>query len=298
MKRKEEAGKEPMEREGTVTKIISSQYTVQTPDGPVTAVPAGKLRRDRKPVVGDHVTVSRIQDSWRIEQIHPRQNELLRPRVANVDQALVVTSCKDPDFSQRLLDRLLFLTELSNIRPVILLTKTDLVDPGELEQLRRLLDLYAACGYTVLESCPGSGDEQLAALLKGRISVLCGQSGAGKSSLLNRLNPSFHLRTQEISKALGRGKHTTRHCELHEVAKGLVADTPGFSSLDFSRMDLSGLDRKLTAFSPWTGQCRFADCRHINEPDCAIKQAVDAGRIPQGLYDDYKFLKQEEQNRR
>ena len=101
-----------MEREGTVTKIISSQYTVQTPDGPVTAVPAGKLRRDRKPVVGDHVTVSRIQDSWRIEKIHPRQNELLRPRVANVDQALVVTSCKDPDFSQRLLDRLLFLTEL------------------------------------------------------------------------------------------------------------------------------------------------------------------------------------------
>jgi len=262
------------------------------------AVPAGKLRRDRKPVVGDHVTVSRIQDSWRIEKIHPRHNELLRPRVANVDQALVVTSCKDPDFSQRLLDRLLFLTELSNIRPVILLTKTDLVDPVELEQIRGLLDLYAACGYTVLESCPGSGDEQLAALLKGRISVLCGQSGAGKSSLLNRLDPSFHLRTQEISKALGRGKHTTRHCELHEVAKGLVADTPGFSSLDFSRIDLSGLDRKLTAFSPWTGQCRFADCRHINEPDCAIKQAVDAGRIPQGLYDDYKFIRQEEHNRR
>ncbi len=128
--------------------------------------------------------------------------------------------------------------------------------------------------------------------------MLCGQSGAGKSSLLNRLDPAFQLRTQEISKALGRGKHTTRHCELHEVAGGLVADTPGFSSLDFTRLDLSELDRKITAFAPWIGECRFSDCRHVNEPDCAVKAAVSEGKIPQSLYEDYKYLRQEETNRR
>lgn len=287
-----------MEQDGTVIKIISSQYTVQTALGQITAVPAGKLRRDRKPVVGDHVRVSQVQDSWRIEEIAPRTNELLRPRTANVDQALVVTSCKDPDFSPRLLDRLLFLVELANVRPVILLTKTDLVPSEELASIRSLLEEYRRSGYQVLESCPGSGDEELASILKGRTSVLCGQSGAGKSSLLNRLDPAFQLRTQEISKALGRGKHTTRHCELHEVAGGLVADTPGFSSLDFTRLDLSELDRQITAFAPWIGECRFSDCRHVNEPDCAVKAAVSEGKIPQSLYEDYKYLRQEETNRR
>lgn len=287
-----------MSHSGTVIKIISSQYTVATEEGIITAVAAGKLRKDRKPVVGDQVIVEQVQDSWRIEKISPRRNELLRPRVANVDQALVVTSCKDPDFSPRLLDRLLFLVELADVKPVILLTKTDLVSSGRLQEIRELLDKYRDCGLTVLESCPGSSDDELAKILKGNISVLCGQSGAGKSSLLNRLDPDFHLRTQEISKALGRGKHTTRHCELHHVAGGLVADTPGFSSLDFSRLDLSRLDKKITAFRPWLGQCRFSDCRHVNEPDCAIKQAVAEGRIPEILYEDYKLLRQEELNRR
>lgn len=188
--------------------------------------------------------------------------------------------------------------ELANVRPVILLTKTDLVPSKELASIRSLLEEYRRSGYQVLESCPGSGDEELASILKGRTSVLCGQSGAGKSSLLNRLDPAFQLRTQEISKALGRGKHTTRHCELHEVAGGLVADTPGFSSLDFTRLDLSELDRKITAFAPWIGECRFSDCRHVNEPDCAVKAAVSEGKIPQSLYEDYKYLRQEETNRR
>ena len=147
-------------------------------------------------------------------------------------------------------------------------------------------------------SYPGSDDQALKAVLKDKVSVLCGQSGAGKSSLLNRLDPSFQLQTQEISKALGRGKHTTRYSALHEVAGGLVADTPGFSSLDFSNFDLKHLDAHLKAFAPYIGSCRFADCNHINEPDCHVKLAVEEGKIPLAYYEDYKALKEESLNRK
>lgn len=282
---------------GTVIKIISNQYTLQTDRGQVTAVPAGKLRKDRKPAVGDHVMFDQVDDTCRIQSIEPRRNMLLRPAVANVDQALVVTSCKDPDYSPRLMDRLLILSELANVEPVILLTKGDLVSENRLTEIREQLQEYAASGYRVFESWPGTNDDLLADLLKDRITVLCGQSGAGKSSLLNRLEPDFHLQTQEISKALGRGRHTTRHCELHTVGDGLVADTPGFSSLDFSRLDVSDLDKKIHAFSPYIGHCRFADCRHLNEPDCAVKEAVEQGKIPKLLYEDYRVIREEERKR-
>ena len=125
------------------------------------------------------------------------------------------------------------------------------------------------------------------------MSVLCGQSGAGKSSLLNRLNPDFELQTQAISKALGRGKHTIRYCQLHHVCDGLVADTPGFSSLDFTRLDTSHLDACILDFKPYIHTCRFKDCRHLNEPDCKIKEAVENGQINPSVYEDYKNIMEE-----
>ena len=285
-------------KQGTIIKIISNQYTIENEEEKVVAAPRGKMRRSKAPMVGDHVEYEKVQDSYRILKILPRKNQLLRPTVANVDQALVVTSCKDPDFSERLLNRLLFVVELSNVEPIICITKWDLASEQERKTIEAYLAILKNCGYMIVYSYPGSDDQALKAVLKDKVSVLCGQSGAGKSSLLNRLDPSFQLQTQEISKALGRGKHTTRYSELHEVAGGLVADTPGFSSLDFSNFDLKHLDAHLKAFAPYIGSCRFADCNHINEPDCHVKLAVEEGKIPLAYYEDYKALKEESLNRK
>lgn len=279
--------------QGRIIRIISNQYTIDTGTEEILAVPRGKMRRQDKPVVGDRVLFSKVEDTYRLDSVEPRDNRLLRPAVANVDQALIVTSCKDPDFSEHLLNRLIFLVSMGKTEPVICITKWDLLTPNEQNALQTVLDSYAADGYTIVKTYPGSEDEELRAVLKDKVSVLCGQSGAGKSSLLNRLEPSFTLQTQEISKALGRGKHTTRHCQLHPVAGGLVADTPGFSSLDFSRMNVDELKEVILDFAPYAGQCRFSDCNHIHEPDCAIKQAVEEGKICRSIYEDYKQIMEE-----
>lgn len=287
-------------KQGRIIKVISNQYTILDEDGRLlTASPRGRMRRGKKPLTGDLVFFEEIEGSVRIDSFAPRKNELLRPAVVNVDQALIVTSAKDPDFSPRLLNRLIFLVVLCDIRPVIVITKSDLLSDSEKQTLYAQVEPYARAGYTVVYSDPQSGDDALRAVLKDKISVLCGQSGAGKSSLLNRLEPHFELQTQEISKALGRGRHTTRHCELHEAAGGLIADTPGFSSLDFSLMDLSDLDRRIPDFQPWLEEgCRFSDCRHLNEPDCCIKQHVQSGDINPLIYEDYKILMEEYLNRK
>ncbi len=277
-------------KQGTITKIISNHYTIENEQESVVAIPRGKMRRQTAPVVGDRVEYEQVQDSYRIVKVRPRKNRLLRPAIANVDQALIVTSCKDPDFSIHLLNRLLILVSLSDVEPVVCLTKWDLASPAERDRIEAQLAGLQACGYDVLKTYPGSDDTRLREALAGKESVLCGQSGAGKSSLLNRLDPGFQLQTQEISKALGRGKHTTRFCQLHAVANGWVADTPGFSSLDFTLLDKTNLDRKIKAFAPYVGACRFSDCRHLNEPDCALKQAVEEGKVPLALYEDYKAI--------
>lgn len=288
-----------MMKQGRIIKNISNQYTIYCGGRLYVAIPRGKMRKGKPPLVGDLVNFEEIEDSVRIDSILPRKNHLLRPAVCNVDQALIVTSLKDPDFSEHLLNRLIFLVLLCDIEPVICITKSDLVSEEEMEKIETILDWYRKAGYRIFFSHPGSDDEELRELLSGKISVLCGQSGAGKSSLLNRLDPSFKLHTQQISKALGRGKHTTRHCELHPVADGLVADTPGFSSLDFSRMDVSSLDKRIPDFKKQLEKgCRFADCIHVDEPDCAIKEGVQGALINPVLYEDYCQIRREEKNRR
>lgn len=270
-----------------IIKIISNQYTIQDHDLIRVAAVRGKQRLKFKPAVGDIVNYEEKDDQTVIMDVKPRINQMLRPFVANVDQALIVTSMKDPDYSEHLLNRLLFLSLLADITPRIVVTKSDMTDEAERKRIEKDLEWYQKAGIDVFYSHPGSDDELLEQMLKGKVSVLCGQSGAGKSSLLNRLDPEFRLRTQEISKALGRGKHTTRHCELHPVAGGLVADTPGFSSLDFSRLDVSDLDRRIPDFQQSLGECRFADCRHLKEPGCAVKTALDEGKINPSVYQDY-----------
>lgn len=286
-------------KQGRIIKVISNQYTIFSEGSLYMAHPRGRMRKGDKPLVGDVVNFEEIEDSVRIDSILPRRNVLLRPSVCNVDQALIVTSLKDPDFSPRLLNRLIFLVVLCNIEPVICITKADLLDETQRAEVEKELDWYRKAGYRMFYSNPGSNDDELRENLEGKITVLCGQSGAGKSSLLNRLDPTFKLHTQEISKALGRGKHTTRHCELHPVAGGLVADTPGFSSLDFTRMDVEHLDELLVDFKPYLEEgCRFADCIHVDEPDCIIKENVKAGNINPTLYEDYCMIMREFKNRK
>ncbi len=268
-----------------ILKIVSKDYRLELEDGSIVdGMLQGKVRLQMTPAAGDFAETVNTDGRWMVKKILPRRNHLIRPFVANVDQALIVMSVHDPEFSDVLIDRLCFLIVHAGIEPVLIVTKCDLgLDPETEKRIRE----YENGPVRVIRTARDTLDESLKDLLSGKISVLTGQSGAGKSTLLNKLDPSFCLKTQEISKALGRGKHTTRHNELHPVAGGYVADTPGFSSLDFSRMSVEDLYSSVLEFRPYLGKCRFNDCIHENEPGCAVKEAVEQGLIPETRYRNY-----------
>ena len=279
-----------------IVKIVSKEYTLLTDQNErVRAVLMGKVRRQDAPAAGDLVEAQIVHGQYVIQKILPRRNRLYRPYVANVDQAIIVMSVVDPDFSTALIDRLCMLIRHAGIQPLLCVTKCDL---GISEETEARIREYENGPMTVIRTAKGTLDPSLAEVLEGKISVLTGQSGAGKSTLLNELDPTFHLATQEISKALGRGKHTTRHNELHPVAGGLVADTPGFSSLDFSRINARELGEDVMEFEPYIGQCRFNDCVHQNEPGCAVKEAVKKKKIPLIRYQNYLSILEMIQQRR
>lgn len=281
---------------GRIMKIVSRQYTLLDENGEKhDAILMGKVRRQDVPAAGDLAEAEYVNGRWVIQKILPRRNRLIRPSCANIDQALIVMSVKDPDFSPALVDRISMLIMKADITPVLIITKCDLGIPDETEEMIRE---YENGPMKVIRTAKNEASDEVAAILEGKISVLTGQSGAGKSTLLNTLEPSFHLATQEISKALGRGKHTTRHNELHSVAGGLVADTPGFSSLDFSHVSASELGSCVPDFIPYLGKCRFNDCIHQNEPGCAVKEAVESGSVPQRRYRNYLGVLEIIQNRK
>ncbi|MEF9921129.1 MAG: ribosome small subunit-dependent GTPase A [Erysipelotrichaceae bacterium] len=271
---------------GRIIRIISNQYMVRNEANEnLICVAMGKLRKNASPIVGDIVDIERFSSQIGIQKIYPRRNELKRPLVSNVDQAIIVMSYIEPTFSTTLVDRLIFLVTYAGIKPLICVTKMDLVK--ENDPIYGIIEDYRKSGYQVFESGEGIDDHKLFEAIDHKISVLTGQSGAGKSSLLNRMEPTFHLNTQVISKALGRGKHTTRHCELLPVGNGWIADTPGFSSLDFSTMDLTKLAASIPDFQSEIGHCRFHNCVHVNEPDCAIVKGVANGEISKIRYRNY-----------
>ncbi len=273
-----------MER-GRIIKIVSNRYEVLDGEGQrLLCVAMGKVRKYKSPVVGDIVYFQRFENQNGIQSICERKNELVRPAIANVDQAIIVMSCVDPDFSTTLIDRLLFLITYAGIKPILCITKTDLIQPDH--PIYQDITDYRASGYEVYETSMQDATS-IASIWKNKISVLTGQSGAGKSTLINSLDDSIHLRTQAISKALGRGKHTTRHCELHEVCGGWIADTPGFSSLDFSNLDKHQFAKSILDFKNQE-PCKFRDCLHLNEPQCAIRKGVEEGRISSIRYQHYK----------
>ena len=270
---------------GQIVKIISNHYTVLSEDHQMLdAIAMGKVRLQVRPVVGDRVEYDCIDGRYCIQKILERKNSLIRPAIANVDQAMIVMSATDPEFSSLLVDKLIFLISYQDIEPLIVITKMDLVSQNH--DVYRYIEDYRRSGYRVITVGHDVELDDVEDALNGKITVLTGQSGVGKSTLLNRLNPDLATATQEISKSRGRGKHTTRHTQLYAVAEGWLADTPGFSSLDFSRHDARSLADSLKDFKG-LGECRFKDCIHVNEPGCRVKDAVESGKVSSIRYRHY-----------
>lgn len=270
---------------GRIIKQISNDYTVRVESKDYICKPRGKFRNlGITPLVGDIVD---FDENNYILEIHKRKNELDRPRISNIDQAVIVTSVKIPDFSANLLDKLLNIIEYNNIKPIICFTKLDLLTKGELEYIERIMKYYEKIGYQVYKNT----DPKINDIFKDKITVFAGQSGAGKSSLLNILNPKLNLKIGDVSIALGRGRHTTRHTELIEVNGGLVADTPGFSSIDFKGMTDIDIRDNFIEFNMYRTGCEYSDCMHKDEKNCGIKRQVEKGNIMVTRYQNYlKFI--------
>lgn len=271
---------------GKIIKQISNDYTVKLEDRILVCKPRGKFRKlGLTPLVGDNVVVD-VNNKYILE-ILDRKNELERPSVSNIDQAVIVTSVRIPDFSSNLLDKLLCTIEYNNVKPIICFTKLDLLDSKELEEIRNIQKYYKKIGYDVYDNT----DDKLKEIFKDKITVFAGQSGAGKSSLLNKLDSNLNLEIGEVSVALGRGRHTTRHTELIEVLGGLIADTPGFSALDFKDMSKEDIRDNFIEFNEYKEDCEYKDCMHINERTCAIKENIENHNILKSRYDNYlKFV--------
>ena len=256
----------------------------------------GKFRHtNESPVVGDRV----IYDEKFITDILERKNILNRPPIANIDQTIIINSCAEPDFSFNLLDRFLLLIEHESIKPIIVVTKTDLMDEERLKDLKNKISYYEKYYRVIYTSTVTlEGTEEFKELFKDKISIFAGQTGAGKSSLLNVLDTNLNLKTNEISKALGRGKHTTRHSEMYELFGGLVADTPGFSKLDFFDIKVENVPDCYIDFFELSSQCKFRGCKHIDEPKCKIKEEVELGNILINRYTNYKTIMEEIKNQK
>jgi len=270
---------------GKIIKQISNDYTVEVNGKKYTCKPRGKFRnQNESPIVGDIVTFDEKTNV--ISEIHERKNKLVRPVIANVDQAIIITSVKKPDFSSNLLDKMLINVESKNIHPVICITKFDLLTKEEKKEIKKILNYYKKIGYKVVYN---TNKLQIKLLLRKKISVLTGQTGAGKSTLLNKLNKQLNLKTSPISEALNRGVHTTRHVELLKIGNGLVADTPGFSSLDFDNLSKDEIKDCFVEFNKYI--CPFKDCMHLKEKKCKVKEAVENKEILKSRYDNYtKFI--------
>ena len=271
---------------GKIIKQISNDYTVKVDNKLYVCKARGKFRNiGVTPLVGDNVVID--ENNNYILEILDRKNELDRPSVSNIDQVVIVTSVKIPDFSSNLLDKLLTIIEFNNIKPVICFTKLDLLNEIELEEIKEIMDYYRKIGYEVYSNT----DSKLKDIFKDKITVFAGQSGAGKSSLLNRLDNSLNLEIGEVSIALGRGKHTTRHTELIEILDGYIADTPGFSSIDFRGMEKSDIRDNFIEFNEYRDNCEYKDCMHINELKCMVKNKVNDNTIKLSRYENYlKFV--------
>ena len=273
--------------EGRIHNSVGGSFAVMTEEGVFACRARGLFRKQGvTPLVGDWVRIERIAEKeGYIQEILPRENALARPPLANIDQLFLLCSTAKPRPNLRLLDTLVAVAELSGIEPVIVFTKSDLLDGRDLAELYQNFP----CFVISMES----DVEEIRALFEGKTSAFCGNTGVGKSTLLNRIVPELNLPTGEISDKLGRGRHTTRHVELYPAAGGWVADTPGFSALEpmeqqaLTKENLAGGFRE---FAPYLGDCRFPDCAHGKDSGCAVVKAVRDGEIPRSRHESYCAL--------
>ena len=278
---------------GIIVKALSGFYYVKTEEGKTVECRArGRFRHDGiVPLVGDRVEFTSAQNGrGYVSQIMERTNSFVRPPVANIDVMVMIAANVNPVTDPFLIDRVTVLSEYKNCETVLCINKCDL-DSGD-----RLFELYTGAGIRTIRTSAvtGQGIDELADALKGRICAFTGNSGVGKSSILNALEPGFSLRTAEVSDKLGRGRHTTRHVELFELSNGtVIADTPGFSAFDIEQMDAVRKDElqySFREFGPYIGNCRFADCSHVKEQGCAVLEAVGSGAISRSRHDSYVRL--------
>ncbi|MCO7180975.1 ribosome small subunit-dependent GTPase A [Lactococcus formosensis] len=282
-----------MVKKGRIIKSLAGFYNVES-EGQVYQTRArGNFRKKgMKPIVGDFVDFSAEENSeGYILDIHKRKNSLIRPSIANIDQAVIIMSTINPDFSLNLLDRFLVFLEHKDIQPLIYISKLDLLeDTSEYEQFKKK---YEAIGYQVFFDW-----KELTEVLADKVTVFMGQTGAGKTTLLNLIAPGMNLATGETSDKLGRGRHTTRHVEFFEVASGLIADTPGFSNLDYDVSNQPDLNAAFPEILRESHGCKFRECTHTHEPSCAVKEALEEGRILASRYENYLQLLTEINNTR
>lgn len=277
-----------MQLQGIILQSIGGFYYVEAADAVYTCRARGIFRRQGlTPVAGDRVTITVEEgEEGVLEAVAPRRNVLVRPPVANLDLLVLVASVCQPRTNTLVLDKMIAVAEKKGITPLVVINKSDLGDPTELETVYRSTGLEC---YTVSATEPNTLDA-LRRRLAGQVSVFAGNSGVGKSSLLNALDPTLSLSTGEISQKLGRGRHTTRSATLYHMAEGFLVDTPGFSSLDLEQVepiykeDLADCFRE---FAPYEGHCRFSGCAHYKEPGCAVRQAVGEGEIAPSRYESY-----------
>ncbi len=278
---------------GIILKALSGFYYVDCGGETVTCRARGKLRHQHvTPLVGDRVSITRMDDgTGALDGILPRKNEFQRPAVANIDQLVIIASGVIPVTDPFLIDRVAAIADgKEGCESLIVINKCDL------DSADSLYDTYVKAGFPTLRVSAetGEGLEQLAAAISGKVSAFTGNSGVGKSSILNALEPDFHLQVGEVSDKLGRGRHTTRHVELYRLHSGaIVADTPGFSSFDTERMELvrkEDLERSFREFRPYLDRCQFVGCSHVKEKGCAVLEALAEGKIVSSRHESYVRL--------
>ena len=289
--------------QGKIVKGIAGFYYVHVVESGVYECKAkGIFRKDGvKPLVGDNVEIEILDEKdmeGNIMQILPRKNELIRPAVANIDQALVVFAVAKPKPHLNLLDRFLVMMESREVPVILCFNKTDIAADPDIAELK---EIYEKCGYPLLFTSAKKEEhiQELKHVLQGKTTAIAGPSGVGKSSIINLLQSEVEMETGSISRKIERGRHTTRHSELLVLGdNSYIMDTPGFSSLYISDVDRESLKYCFPEFTPFEGKCRFNGCDHVHEPDCAVKQAVEQGVIHRSRYENYLAMYQEIQERK
>ncbi|MGI5905302.1 MAG: ribosome small subunit-dependent GTPase A [Candidatus Pararuminococcus gallinarum] len=286
--------------QGLIVKALGGFYYVKTTQALFECRARGKFRKiEQTPLVGDEVEISPTEEGkGYVTRILPRRNFLVRPPLANIDRLILVTSIDEPAPNTLVLDKLIAIAEHKEIDPAVVISKADL----QKDQAVVFADIYRGCGFDVfvVSNETGEGVDQVRAYLQGKLSAFCGNSGVGKSSLLNRIDERLQLETAHISQKLGRGRHTTRHVELYELPEGgYIADTPGFSSVDLERCEVILKDQLqycFREFEEYIPQCKFTGCSHTCEKGCAVIRAVEEGKIPISRHENYRALYEDAKN--